>query len=117
MTRADCTVRALASVAEITYALAEEIAADAGRKPGRRFKAPLVIEQAKARGIRFRKLRFSGKTLSKFIRQHPTGRYYLRKTGHALAVVDGKPSDGTGLGSIITHAWQLTKESSWTSTI
>jgi len=49
MSRADCTVRALAAVAGIAYALADEIAADGGRAPSRRVISAKVIEAAKAR--------------------------------------------------------------------
>jgi hypothetical protein len=107
--RADCTVRALATVAEITYALAEEIAADGGRRRGRKVKSENVIAAAKARGVRFRKIRFSARTLGKFIRQHPVGRFYVRKRGHAFAVIDGTVHDSkeSSLGCIVIDAWQL----------
>ena len=107
--RADCTVSALANVAGITYELAEAIAADAGRVSSRRFKSSTLIDAAKEAGFAFRKLRFGGKTLARFIRLHPEGRFYVRKRGHALAVVDGVPSDSTPTGCILLDAWQLIK--------
>ena len=107
--RASCTVRALAAVAAIEYELAHSIAADAGRVAGRRFRSSALIEEAKAQGLAFRKVRMGSKTLRKFLRQHPVGRFFVRKAGHAFAVVDGKPSDGTSLGVILTDAWQFTQ--------
>ena len=92
-TRGDCTVRALSKVAKITYALAESIAADGGRRPGQGAHSHDVIRAAKARGLSFRKLRCRSKTVARFIREHPVGRYYVRKRQHAFAVVNGVISD------------------------
>lgn len=109
-TRADCTVRALADSAGIAYELAESIAADAGRESGRRFKSAKLIEEAKRQGIGFRKIRMGSCTLRRFIRNHPDGRYYVRKRGHAFAVIDGTPSGKAGLGVMILDAWQVTQQ-------
>lgn len=106
-TRADCTVRALAASAGIAYELADSIAADAGRDAGRRFKSRLLIEAAKRQGITFRKIRMGSRTLRKFLREHPIGRFYLRKRGHAFAVINGVPTDSTSLDVIVLDAWQL----------
>jgi hypothetical protein len=109
MSRADCTVVALAAVAEITYALAEEIAAEGGRAPGRRANSARIIEAAKRRGFVFRKVRFTG-TLYRFMQRHPVGTFYLNKRGHAFALVDGAVVDPNGqvrgYGVQVLAAWQ-----------
>lgn len=105
--KADCTVKALAAVAAIEYELANSIAQDAGRIAGRRFSSAALIDEAKTHGITFRKLRFTGKTLNKFIQANPVGRFYVRKKGHAFAVCDGVVSDATPLGVIVQDAWKF----------
>lgn len=107
MTRANCTVKAFASVTEITYTLAEGIAGEAGRIGGRKFKSSLLIEEAKKQGFTFKKLRFAGKTINKFVAQYPDGRFYARKKGHAFSVVDGVVNDKTAMGSIVLDVWQF----------
>lgn len=106
-TRADCTVKALALCAGIAYELAESIAADAGRKPGRGFKSVKLIAAAKKHGLSFRKIRMGSRTVRKFLREHPEGRFYCRKVGHAFAVIDGAVSDTTRPGAIVLDAWQV----------
>ena len=108
-TKADCTVRALAHVAGITYAAAEALAEDAGRKAGRGMKSAKLIDllnRCAHLGIRFRKVRMGSRTLRRFLREHPTGSFYLRKRGHAFAVIDGSVSDFTRQGSIVLDAWE-----------
>lgn len=105
-TRADCTVRALAHVVGIDYAKAESIATEAGRRAGRGFQSAKLIAKAADHGFKFRKLRMGTRTLGKFLREHPQGAFYVRKAGHAFAVIDGVVSDGTSLGVIVKSAWQ-----------
>ena len=104
--RADCTVSALAHVACIPYEVAFGIAAEAGRKSSCGASSERVIVKAKAAGIRLTKLRFTNKTLAKFVRLHPEGRFYVRKRGHAVSVIDGVVGDATRLGSIVLDVWQ-----------
>jgi hypothetical protein len=111
-TRADCTVRAFALVAGVGYELAESIAADAGRKPGRGFKSEKLIAEAKALGYSFRKVRMGSRSLAKFLREHPAGRFFARKRGHAFAVIDGATNDKRVTPhSIILDAWEFAAES------
>jgi len=105
--RADCTVKALAAVAAIEYELANSIAQDAGRIAGRGFSSASLIKEAKSRGVTFSKLRFTGKTLNKFLQANPVGRFYVRKKGHAFAVCDGVVSDATPRGVIVQAAWKF----------
>lgn len=104
--RASCTVRALSASTQISYELAGCIASEAGRVAGRRFKSSALIDAAKRKGIRFKKLRFTGKTVRKFIEANPEGRFYARKNGHAFAIIDGQVSDATRAGTIIVDVWQ-----------
>lgn len=106
-TRGDCTVRALASVAGISYDLAETIATAAGRKAGCGFKSAKLIEAAKKSGLTFRKVRMAQRTLAKFLREHPTGTFYVRKAGHAFGVKDGVVSDSTKPTALVRDAWQF----------
>lgn len=107
--RANCTVRALAAVAAISLEHATRVAEDAGRARGCRFVSSKLIDEAKAQGFSFTKLHFGRRTLRRFISEHPVGRFYARKRGHAFAVVDGVPSESwVALGSILVDAWQLT---------
>ena len=65
-----------------------------------------LLNRCKQHGILFRKVRMGSRTLRRFLREHPTGSFYLRKRGHALAVIDGQVSDTTPQASIILDAWQ-----------
>lgn len=104
--RAGCTVRALANVTGISLGLVNRIATAAGRRKGRKFSSHILIEHAKSLGLRFRKVRMKTRTLARFLREHPRGRYYARKAGHAFAVVDGGTDSGLPSGTRITGAWQ-----------
>lgn len=103
--RADCTVRALAAAAGIAYELALSIASDAGRRAGGRFNSQKLIDHAKTTGLSFRKLNMRQKTLRRFLLEHPTGKYYCNKRGHAFAIIDGVVSDRTKPGARVLNAW------------
>ena len=87
--RAGCTVRAFAQVTGVSLEWANGIAAAAGRRKGRGFYSWKLIDYAKTVGYKFRKLRMKPRTLARFLREHPAGRYYLVRSRHAFAVVDG----------------------------
>lgn len=106
--RADCVVSALAHATGIPYEVAYEIAEDSGRKAGGRAYTDKVVAAAKRHGIALRKVRMGTKTLRKFMRLHPAGRYLVRVRGHALSVVNGIAGDKTPLGSIVRDAWEFT---------
>lgn len=106
--RADCTVSALACVAGIPYEQAHRMAAQAGRRKSARFVSKKLIAEAKANGLTLRKMRFSRRrTLAKFIRENPVGRFYVQKSGHAFTVIDGVVGDNTPLTVLVTAAWQM----------
>ncbi len=108
--RAACTVHALSVVSGLSVAQATDVAVKAGTRNGQRFSSSMLIDHAKTNGMHFKKLRFTKKTLRKFIAEHPNGRYYLRKIGHAFAVVNGLVSDQTPHGSIVLAAWEFVGE-------
>jgi hypothetical protein len=45
--------------------------------------------------------------LSTFMKRNPTGRFILGIRGHALALVNGKLSDGTSRHSLLNYAWRV----------
>jgi len=40
-----------------------------------------------------------GKTVKKFVSEHPKGAHYIATRGHAMAVIDGKLHDSSGRGA------------------
>ena len=107
-TRADCTVRALVAVAGIPYELADLIAAVAGRKAGQGFWPRILMAECARRGVKFRKLRIKRRrTLERFEREYPAGKFYVVKRGHAFAVIDGKANERQPAGALIYQAWQF----------
>lgn len=105
--RANCTVKAFSAAADVSYETAYKIANDAGRVSSRKFKSQTLIDEAKSKGFKIKKLRFTGKTLNKFIKANPVGRFYLRKKGHSFAVINGIISDNTSIRSIVLSAWNF----------
>lgn len=104
--RAGCTVRALANVTGMTLEMAMMLAVSAGRRKGRRFSSRKLIEHVKSLGLSFRKVRMKPRTLARFLREHPVGRYYVRQATHAFAVVGASVPTGTSLHSRIVAAWE-----------
>lgn len=105
--RADCTVAALAHAASIPYELAYAIAKDAGRKAGGRAYFEPIVALAKTRGISLRKVRLGTRTLERFLRERPEGRYIVRVRGHVLSVINGQPGDRTPRRSLVRDVWQV----------
>lgn len=89
--RRNCTVIALAYSANIPYDEAFELAKQAGRKDNKGFNSKKLIAFANKKLGRscFRKAKRSTITVQKFCKKYPTGRYYVRKRGHAYAIIDG----------------------------
>lgn len=106
--RADCAVRALSTVLSIPYYEAHRIAEDGGRKAGCRASIVKVANSAR-RHYRLEKMRGSRRTLRRFCREHPVGRFLVRKSGHAFALIDGIVFDMVEQSPdcIITHAWRV----------
>lgn len=114
----DCTIRALALSAGIEYATAHKIGRDAGRKKRCGFYPERLLEEAKKSDINFFKIidrhgdgvrTFQPTTIEEFIKNHPTGKFYCRRSGHAFAVVDGIILDNVRNTprQRITDAWEF----------
>lgn len=114
----DCTIRALALSSGIKYEVAHKIGKDAGRKKRCGFYPEKLLEEAKKSNINFFKIideygdgvrTFQPTTIKEFVKNHPSGRFYCRRRGHAFAVVDGVILDNTRNTprQIIADAWKF----------
>jgi len=92
----NCTVIALAIAAEIPYALADSIAAQAGRKRRRGVSMTKVALTAQKLGIVCRYKTHQG-SIKTFLKRKLKGRYicYIRR--HVFAVINGTIHDSKGL--------------------
>ena len=86
----NCTVLALSASANISYPEADDHATLSGRKRNKGFRSYILIDEwNKKHQKQFTKCEIESLTLNKFVKCFPEGRYYLRKKGHAFAVVNG----------------------------
>lgn len=106
----NCTVVALAATAGIPYGTAFVIAKQAGRQDNRGFRSETLIKYySKLYGKnQFRKVKRSTITVQKFCKKYTEGKYFVRKRGHAFAIVDGLVVDKTKPKPLerIVEAWQ-----------
>ena len=112
--RRNCTVIALAAVTGLPYDQAHTIAKKAGRKDDRGFQSSKLIKYFNTKFGRnqFRKIKRSTITVQKFCKKYPEGRYFVRKRGHAYAIIDGcvwDKSDPKPLERIV-EAWKFIGE-------
>ena len=91
----NCTVIALASVTGLPYEEAHSIAKEAGREDNRGFQSSKLIKHFNLKFGRkqFRKIKRSTITVQKFCKKYPEGHYFVRKRGHAYAVINGSVWD------------------------
>jgi hypothetical protein len=95
--KGDCTIRALAISAGIPYKFAHKIGAEAGRKNKKGFHPEKLLKYAKREyGITYKKKHYKSVTIGRFIKENPTGRYYVATNVHAFAIINGTIYD-TGL--------------------
>lgn len=107
----DCTVRAYAVAASISYDEAYELLASAGRQSGKRFRMQAFFEQHKP----FAKLSFPAvkgqprMNVSKFCETYPQGTYVIKTAKHVMAVVDGVLHDdmAPAWGKCVYTAWLI----------
>jgi len=93
----DCTIRALAASAGIPYEYAHKIGREAGRKNKKGFHPEKLLKYAKREyGITYKKKRYKNVTIQRFIKENPSGRYYVATNNHAFAIINGRIYD-TGL--------------------
>lgn len=97
----DCTVRAAVVRFATSYARAHELMETiAGRRPKRGVKGGKIIEFLNKMGlIVCREARWARPTLAQFLKDHPTGRWYVVLARHAVGVNNGKPVDTLDPGS------------------
>lgn len=116
MHKRNCTVVALAAAADLSYDVAHAIAEAAGRKKNKGFNSAKLLKffNKKQGSTQFRKVKRSTITVQKFCKNYSTGRYYVRKRGHAYAVVDGIVVDQTKPKprERILEAWQFIGDTS-----
>lgn len=114
----NCTVVALAAAASLPYDIAHSIAEAAGRKKNKGFQSEKLLKYFnKKRGsTQFKKVKRSTITVQKFCKNYPTGHYYVRKRGHAYAVIDGIVVDHTKPKprERILEAWKYVGENAQT---
>lgn len=103
--RASCSVRALSHAAEIPYHEAFTKFEAAGRIKSQ--GTPLRVSTQVLKSFARKQSLKRQVTLARFIREHSTGRYIVRISGHMLAVIDGVPSDRTPKGSRIRGYWKI----------
>lgn len=110
----NCTVIALAATAKIPYMEAYAIAEAAGRKRNKGFNSGKLIKffNKQQGATLFRKVKRSPITAQKFCKNYAEGRYFVRKRGHAYAVVDGIVIDTTAPKprERILEAWKYVGE-------
>ena len=113
--KSNCTVVALAAVLGVSYAEAFDMAEEAGRRPRTGFKSEVLIryfnkKKSERLGSKFQYAIRKNITIQKFCKRFPAGRFYVRKKGHAFAIVDGviyNRSDDLRPRTRIIDAWKL----------
>ena len=60
-----------------------------------------VVEHLKKHGMSIKGFGWEheGKSVKKFVAEHPTGAHYIATRGHAMAVINGKLHDSSGRGA------------------
>ena len=114
--KSNCTVVALCVSTALPYDHCLKISEKAGRKTGKGFRSEKLIDffnkNSKEQFVPV-KLR-KPLTIQKFCKRYSKGSFYVRKRGHAFAIVDGNvfdmPGDATPR-SIVKNAWKLKKVS------
>jgi len=105
----NCTICALSTAAGIPYNEAYEIGKKAGRKNGRGFITSKLMKTARKCGIEYRKMKCGSITIQKFLAKYPVGRFIVRRSGHAFAIIDGTIYDHTENTPLqrITDIWKV----------
>lgn len=94
--RNDCTVHALRACLDDAYGTARHVLKEFGRRHGHGasyLTLGLMMDQSEKYRFRAEMVKAVGQTVAEFVRQHPVGRYFVTRRGHAFAVVDGEIKD------------------------
>lgn len=100
----DCTVRAWSSFFDVPYSEAHKILSDAGRRANKgmatvNLKYILHKHGAVCQlGNHYPNIRNASITLNQLVKNHPTGKLYCLKRGHAFTVIDGVVHDLSKIG-------------------
>jgi hypothetical protein len=97
----DCAVRAYALFKNIPYNGAHDTFKKLGRRDGHCTKNHIIYDLL---GRDTRK-EGTGLTLNQLVAQHPTGRVYGMKRGHAFAIIDGVLHDQWQVGGKCRITW------------
>lgn len=116
----DCAVIALMHALGVTYSEAHEWCRQHGRKNREGMFNAAIAHMLEGLSTRTSYRRATNgtsagivagprPTLARFVREHPTGTYYVRKSGHVFVVKDGIVYDNamSGERSIILDAWLI----------
>ena len=114
----DCVVRAFSIVLDKPYNEVHAQCEKHGRKFGKGTYPHTQRKVANDNGMteiyekELHKLSPSGEnpTVLQFLKAYPTGKYYVCRSGHAFAIIDGVIHDwarGTGIRSRITRAFRF----------
>lgn len=107
--RADCTVHAFSNATGCHYEKAHAALAANGRRKSCRYRLHQhAHDVGRTLGVKLELVRRSG-TLRRFLSDYPQGRFIVRVSGHAFAVVDGSVIDRTEQSPDrhIKHAWRV----------
>lgn len=104
-----CSVNALSIVLDIPFTEAQALWAQAGRKRNKGVPTLLVH---KLPGLKFVPVIRSPKTIAKFVKMFPVGRFFVRKSHHMFAIVDGKVHDWAWQSPRVrlTNAWRIERK-------
>lgn len=109
----DCTVRALAHAAEVSYDEAHAYLASCGRRPGKGFVVHSAYNNSTLGGYRTKQLPADGMTFKELLdyKMLPE-RCILLVRRHVLAVIDGVVYDSFKIGSSrrVFTVWEFIKE-------
>jgi hypothetical protein len=108
----NCTVVALSATTDLPYNECLEIASTAGRKRNKGFRSSDLIDFFNERiAKRFYEICLDSKmNVKTFCKMYPKGRYYVRKRGHAFAIINGTVMDFSSAStprSFIKNAWRF----------
>lgn len=107
----DCAIRALVLASGVDYRILHVLAATLGRvnlKAMRTIHIKGLLACLRKMGMPIHKMAFiRPRRLSTFCRTYNRGNYYVRIRGHMVAVLDGRVSDDSAVGSIVLDAWRI----------
>lgn len=104
----DCSVRAFAVAADITYAKSHALHRFVGRidrKGTYRHQSAKVAEMLGGKRVEMARM-----TVARFIRENPVGAFWVARSGHAFAIVNGIVYDwayGTSERSRVVVAYRM----------